>query len=120
MTQTQYYGGANYDNVALYRGISHDFAWPSLSKMTKDHPEIELKYLPPYQRKLLEGILAEGDLETAQKQIQALGVQASARKKRAEQKASKSENASETSSTPAPGPTLSEEEQQVVALCGIS
>ncbi|MGQ4465073.1 Stp1/IreP family PP2C-type Ser/Thr phosphatase, partial [Streptomyces violaceoruber] len=51
-TQTQYYVGTNDDHLALYRGISQDLAWVSLSKVQKDHPEIELKYLPPYQQKL--------------------------------------------------------------------
>ena len=50
-TQTQYYVGTKGEHVALYRGISQDLAWVSLSKVEKDHPEIELKYLPPYQQK---------------------------------------------------------------------
>src|SRR5690606_14755723 len=66
-TQTQYYVGTKGEHVALYRGISQDLAWVSLSKVEKDHPEIELKYLPPYQRELVEATIAEGDLYGARK-----------------------------------------------------
>ena len=85
-TQTQYYVGANDDHVALYRGISQDLAWVSLSKVEKDHPEIELKYLPPYQQKLVEATIAEGGLNDAQKKIDELSTQASACKKHAERR----------------------------------
>lgn len=156
-TQTQYYVGTNDDHVALYRGISQDLAWVSLSKVQKDHPEIELKYLPPYQQKLVEATIAEGDLNNARAKIEELSVQASACKKQAERRAADSENAktgegeaggttgttpasftskasptptpsqsptapesspSTTAPTPSPGPSLSEEEQKVVSLCG--
>ncbi|MGW2048701.1 Stp1/IreP family PP2C-type Ser/Thr phosphatase [Streptomyces sp. NPDC001858] len=80
-TQTQYYVGTKGEHVALYRGISQDLAWVSLSKVEKDHPEIELKYLPEYQQKLVEATIAEGSLSTAQKKIDELAVQASACKK---------------------------------------
>ena len=73
-TQTQYYVGTNGEHVALYRGISQDLAWVSLSKVEKDHPEIELKYLPPYQQKQVEATIAEGGLTDAQKKIDELAV----------------------------------------------
>lgn len=157
-TQSQYYVGTKDEHVALYRGISQDLAWVSLSKVEKDHPEIELKYLPQYQQKLVEATIAEGDLKNAQKKITELSVQASACKKQAERttagnkssskagegqaggttgttpasltsKASPSPSATSpstppspsatpTAPTPSPGPTLSEEEQKVVSLCG--
>ncbi|GAA3975826.1 Stp1/IreP family PP2C-type Ser/Thr phosphatase [Streptomyces marokkonensis] len=163
-TQTQYYVGTKDDHVALYRGISQDLAWVSLSKVQKDHPEIELKHLPPYQQELVESTIAEGDLADARAKIEELAVQASACQKQAEQrttnteknaktgegeaggttgttpasftsKASPTPNASPNTSgspqapesseppsttapTPGPGPTLSEEEQKVVSLCG--
>ncbi len=161
-TQTQYYVGTNNDHVALYRGISQDLAWVSLSKVQKDHPEIELKYLPPYQQKLVEATIAEGDLNDARAKIEELAVQASACRKQAELRAAESENAksgegqaggttgttpasltskataaptapaapeqptepgsspspSTTAPTSSPGPSLSEEEQKVVSLCG--
>ncbi|MET8474139.1 Stp1/IreP family PP2C-type Ser/Thr phosphatase [Streptomyces sp. NPDC006422] len=82
-TQTQYYVGTNEEHVALYRGISQDLAWVSLSKVDKDHPEIQLKYLPPYQRKQVEATIAEGDLAAAQDKIQELSAQATACEKQA-------------------------------------
>ncbi|MCZ9341260.1 protein phosphatase, partial [Streptomyces sp. TRM76130] len=85
-TQTQYYVGVNDDHVALYRGISQDLAWVSLSKVEKDHPEIELKYLPPYQLKSVEETIAEGDLSDARRKIDELAVQASACQKQAERR----------------------------------
>ncbi len=159
-TQTQYYVGTNDDHLALYRGISQDLAWVSLSKVQKDHPEIELKYLPPYQQKLVEATIPEGDLNDAQAKIEELAVQASACKKQADRRTAEteknaktgegeaggttgtspasftskaspspnpsgspeapesSESPSTTAPTPGSGPTLSEEEQKVVSLCG--
>ncbi|MFI7408303.1 Stp1/IreP family PP2C-type Ser/Thr phosphatase [Streptomyces sp. NPDC049627] len=104
-TQTQYYVGTNDQHVALYRGISQDLAWVSLSKVEKDHPEIELKYLPPYQRKLVEETIAEGGLKDAQTKIDELAVQASACKKRSEQQAAESEQNSKTGEGEAGGTT---------------
>ncbi|MCH0570254.1 Stp1/IreP family PP2C-type Ser/Thr phosphatase [Streptomyces sp. MUM 136J] len=93
-TQTQYYVGAKDDHVALYRGISQDLAWVSLSKVQKDHPEIELKYLPPYQQKQVKNTIAQGDLADARKKVDDLAVQASACKKLAERRtAENAENA---------------------------
>ncbi|KUF15850.1 protein phosphatase [Streptomyces silvensis] len=85
-TQTQYYVGTKDEHVALYRGIDQDLAWVSLSKVEKDHPEIELKYLPPYQRKQVESAIGEGSLDKAEKKIGELGLQASACKKDAERR----------------------------------
>ncbi|MFG2683767.1 Stp1/IreP family PP2C-type Ser/Thr phosphatase [Streptomyces sp. NPDC048392] len=159
-TQTQYYVGTNDDHLALYRGISQDLAWVSLSKVQKDHPEIELKYLPPYQQKLVEATIPEGDLNDARAKIEELAVQASACRKQADRRTAEteqnaktgegeaggttgttpvsltskaspspnpsgspkapesSESPSATAPTPGSGPTLSEEEQKVVSLCG--
>lgn len=160
-TQTQYYVGTKDEHVALYRGISQDLAWVSLSKVEKDHPEIELKYLPPYQQKQVKNTIAEGGLKDAQSKIDELSVQASACKKEAERQTAASKSNSKTgqdkasgttgttntsftskasptpnpsgttpspsnskspsttpSATPSPGPTLSEDEQKVVSLCG--
>ncbi|MFK4146964.1 Stp1/IreP family PP2C-type Ser/Thr phosphatase [Streptomyces sp. NPDC004065] len=170
-TQTQYYVGANDEHVALYRGISQDLAWVKLSKIERDHPEIELKYLPPYQQKQVKATIAEGGLREASRKVDELSVQASACKKEAQRRAagtqdtktaqgrtsgtkstagttgttrtaftskatptpdpsapskspsspsspSTSPSTSATAPTPSPGPTLSEEEQKVVSLCG--
>lgn len=104
-TQTQYYVGTNDEHVALYRGISQDLAWVSLSKVEKDHPEIELKYLPPYQQKLVEATIAEGGLKDAQAKIDELALQASACKKRAERQAAESEKNAKTGEGEAGGTT---------------
>ncbi|MDX3581103.1 Stp1/IreP family PP2C-type Ser/Thr phosphatase [Streptomyces europaeiscabiei] len=153
-TQTQYYVGANDDHVALYRGISQDLAWISLSNVEKDHPEIELKYLPSYQQKLVEATIAEGGLNDAEKKITELSTQASACKKNAERREAADNNAktgegeaggatgttktsltskatpsptstsstsptpTQTAPTPSTGPSLSEEEQELVSRCG--
>ncbi|MFI6945252.1 Stp1/IreP family PP2C-type Ser/Thr phosphatase [Streptomyces sp. NPDC050422] len=142
-TQTQYFVGAKNDNVALYRGISQDLAWVSLSKVENDHPEIELKYLPPYQRKQVEATIAEGSLADAREKITELATQATACKKDAQRRAAeknapsgegqaggtdtdatKTSTASgttktkQTSATPTPGPSLSEEEKKLVPQCG--
>ncbi|MEU6666956.1 Stp1/IreP family PP2C-type Ser/Thr phosphatase [Streptomyces sp. NPDC046727] len=86
-TQTQYYVGTKDEHVALYRGISQDLAWVSLSKVEKDHPEIELKYLPPYQQKQVKATIAEGGLDAAQTKVRELAVQASACQKQVERQA---------------------------------
>ncbi|NUS23654.1 MAG: protein phosphatase, partial [Streptomyces sp.] len=104
-TQTQYYVAANGDHVALYRGISQDLAWVSLSKVEKDYPKIELKYLQPYQQELVENTIAEGGLKTAQKKIDELSVQASACRKVAEAQATESEKNSKTGEGEAGGTT---------------
>jgi len=104
-TQTQYYVGTKAEHVALYRGISQDLAWVSLSKVEKDHPEIELKYLPPYQQKQVKNTIAEGGLTDARSKINELAVQASACKKESERQAAESENNSKTGTGQAGGTT---------------
>ncbi|MEU6080257.1 PP2C family serine/threonine-protein phosphatase [Streptomyces sp. NPDC047108] len=84
-TQTQYYVGAKGKHLALYQGISQDLAWISLNEVHKDHPEIELKYLPAYQRKQVEETIAVGSLGQAEDKVADLGKQASACQKRSEQ-----------------------------------
>ncbi|MEV7425401.1 MULTISPECIES: PP2C family protein-serine/threonine phosphatase [unclassified Streptomyces] len=140
-TQNQYYVGANGEHVALYRGISQDLAWISLSTIEKDHPTIKLKYLPPYQRKQVEATIAEGNLADGRVKIQELATQASACEK--DEKRRETEQSAEAvtgqgeaggttgtststvttdtkpkTATPTPGPSLSEDEQKVVSNCG--
>jgi protein phosphatase len=143
-TQSQFYVGAKNEHVALFRGISQDLAWVSLSEVEKDHPEIELKYLPPYQRKQVEATIAEGNISAAREKIGELSVQASACRKNAERRAAEKASADEAQApgtdaeasgttggtktsdttktkptkTPAPGPSLSEEEKKLVPQCG--
>ncbi|MDH2388127.1 Stp1/IreP family PP2C-type Ser/Thr phosphatase [Streptomyces sp. HNM0663] len=97
-TQTQYYVGAKDEHIALYRGISQDLAWISLSKVHKDHPDIELKYLPPYQRKQVQATIAEDSLGKAQAKVQELQEQAAVCKQVEERR-----EATENASTPPPG-----------------
>ncbi len=141
-TQTQYYVGTKDDHVALYRGISQDLAWVSLSEVEKDHPEIELKYLPDYQRKQVEETIAGGNLTKAKNKIQELATQASACKKQEQRRQAADrvpaappgegqaggttglpteptpKPSTSTAATPTPGPTLSEEEQKLASNCG--
>jgi protein phosphatase len=140
-TQTQYYVGTKDEHVALYRGISQDFAWVSLSEVEKDHPEIELKYLPPYQRKQVEATITEDGLGKARAKIEELADQASACKKSEQRRKAddsvstpppgegeaggtagtpESQNAKTkpNAATPSPSPTLSEEEQKLASNCG--
>ncbi|MFD4855979.1 PP2C family protein-serine/threonine phosphatase [Streptomyces atratus] len=140
-TQNQFYVGAKNEHVALFRGISQDLAWVSLSKVEKDHPEIELKYLPPYQRKQVEATIAEGNLTAAREKIGELAVQASACEKDAQRRAAEKARSDEgqaggtgsdvnktsaasgatktkPTATPTPGPSLSEEEKKLVPQCG--
>jgi len=138
-TQTQFYVGAKDDNVALFRGISQDLAWVSLSKVEED-TEIELKYLPPYWRKKVEATISQGNLADARKKISELEAQASACEKDAQRRAAEADanaakdqgetgNASDSTSatspakgtktaTPTPGPSLSEEEKKLALQCG--
>ncbi|MEU9136372.1 Stp1/IreP family PP2C-type Ser/Thr phosphatase [Streptomyces sp. NPDC048404] len=104
-TQTQYYVGAQDEHVALYRGISQDLAWVSLSKVEKDHPEIELKYLPPYQQKQVKATITEGGLADAKAKIDELAVQASACRKDAQRRDAESQNSTKPSSGKADGTT---------------
>ncbi|MGW2345777.1 Stp1/IreP family PP2C-type Ser/Thr phosphatase [Streptomyces sp. NPDC001661] len=104
-TQTQYYVGTNEEHVALYRGISQDLAWVSLSKVDKDHPEIQLKYLPPYQRKQVDATIAEGDLAAAQDKIQELSAQATACEKQAARDKAENEKNAKTGEGEAGGTT---------------
>ncbi|MFE3323994.1 PP2C family protein-serine/threonine phosphatase [Streptomyces sp. NPDC059176] len=137
-TQTQYYVGAKDEHVALYRGISQDLAWVSLSRVEKDHPEIELKYLPAYQQKQVKETIAEGSLGNARDKIEELATQASACKKDEQRRAAdraaattptgegqagtkpstQSAPTKPTAATPTPSPTLSEEEQKLASNCG--
>ncbi|MEU6056694.1 Stp1/IreP family PP2C-type Ser/Thr phosphatase [Streptomyces sp. NPDC047097] len=149
-TQTQFYVGTKDEHVALYRGISQDLAWFSLSEVEKDHPEIELKYLPDYQRKQVEETIAGGSLAKAQDKVDALGLQASACRKQEERREageraastpppgegqaggttglpqapspspSPSPKPSTSTPPPSPGPTLSDEEQKLAPNCGKS
>ncbi|MFF3542679.1 PP2C family protein-serine/threonine phosphatase [Streptomyces platensis] len=77
-TQTQYFVGAKDDHIALYRGISQDLAWIRLNDVDEDHPEIELKYLPPYQRNQVKETIAVDNRTQAGEKVTELSKQANA------------------------------------------
>lgn len=83
-TQTQYYVGASGGHVAVYRGISQQLAGISLSDVYREHPDVELKYLPGFQRKKVEETIGVGSLGQADNRVKALRVQAAVCKKVAE------------------------------------
>ncbi|WP_423835455.1 Stp1/IreP family PP2C-type Ser/Thr phosphatase [Streptomyces tubbatahanensis] len=85
-TQTQYYVGANGDHVALYRGISQELAGVSLHKVDEDRPDVELKYLPVFQRSQVEETIALNDRGEAKDKLTELGEQAEVCRIVAEQK----------------------------------
>ncbi|WP_225845039.1 Stp1/IreP family PP2C-type Ser/Thr phosphatase [Streptomyces sp. HPF1205] len=85
-TQTQYYVGAKGDHVAVYRGIDQKLAWISLSRVHKDRPDIELQYLPAYQRKQVQDTIAVSGLGQANDKADELALQAGVCKKVAEAK----------------------------------
>ncbi|WP_149182452.1 Stp1/IreP family PP2C-type Ser/Thr phosphatase [Streptomyces sp. TRM49041] len=140
-TQTQYFVGANEGHVALYRGISQDLAWVSLSKVEKDHPDIELKYLPAFYQKQVEETIAGGGLAKAEAKIKELGLQASACKKQEQAREAADEvsttppseeqaggttgaagttkpTPTPTTADPSPSITLTEDEQRLASNCG--
>lgn len=105
-TRTQYYVGANGGHVAIYQGLNEKLGWIELSEVHLDHPEIELKYLPPYQRNYVENSISESSIDRARFRVHELGVQVSACKKDAARKAG--------SGTP---PSISAEERELIPLC---
>ncbi|MFG2990791.1 PP2C family protein-serine/threonine phosphatase [Streptomyces sp. NPDC048257] len=111
-TQTQFYVGVKGEHVALFRGISPKLGPLELSKVETDRPDIELKYLPPFKRKLVEATISEGSLDAARKKLDDLGVQVSACKKDEERRKAEAQNSQ------SPAPSLTPEEQQLVGLCG--
>ncbi|MEU9106711.1 PP2C family serine/threonine-protein phosphatase [Streptomyces xanthophaeus] len=110
-TQTQFYVGVKGEHVALFRGISQKLGPLELSKVETDRPEIELKYLPPFKRKLVEATISESSLDGAREKLDDLGLQVSACKKDEERRNAEAQNQT-------PSTTLTPQEQQVVSFCG--
>jgi protein phosphatase len=133
-TQTQYYIGTNSDStphVALYRGISQDLAWVKLSQVETDYPDIELKYLPQYQRTQIDSTITASSLDKAQAKVKEFATQASACKREEARRAAEGNTPTKpttgstgtqsnktTTASPTPGPSLSEDEQKLVSQCG--
>jgi protein phosphatase len=64
-TQTQYYVGVNGDHAAIYQGLSQKLGPIGLSKVNQDRTDIELKYLPDYQRSSVKQTIAVASLAQA-------------------------------------------------------
>lgn len=74
-TKTQYFVGADGDRVALYQGISQKLAWLDLSDV-QERTNVELKYLPVYQRSQVQDTISMDNREQAQDKISELREQA--------------------------------------------
>ncbi|ONK12771.1 PP2C family serine/threonine-protein phosphatase [Streptomyces sp. MP131-18] len=77
-TQTQYYVAANGDHVALYQGVSQNLGPLSLHSVERDHPDIQLEFLPEYQRSQVEDSISAGSLAEAEERVGELAEQAEA------------------------------------------
>ncbi|MGE7386790.1 serine/threonine-protein kinase [Streptomyces sp. NPDC004126] len=102
-TRTQYFVGVNDGHVAVFRGISQKLGGTPLWELETDHPEIELRYLPVYQRKQVEATITADGLDEARARAAQLGLQASACAKNA------GENGEDS--------VLTEEERNLTAQC---
>ncbi|CCB75790.1 MULTISPECIES: PP2C family protein-serine/threonine phosphatase [Streptomycetaceae] len=140
-TQTQYYVGTNGDHVAVYQGLSQNLLGLNLSKVHQDYPDIELKYLPTYQRDQVRGTIGVGGLPQAETKVQELGKQVTVCKT-VETTRTRTTGAghpatggngtgtrtgtgtgtggkgTKPTTTPSPGPTLSADEQKLAQQCG--
>ncbi|MFE2227022.1 PP2C family protein-serine/threonine phosphatase [Streptomyces kronopolitis] len=92
-TQTQYFVGTKDDHVALYRGISQDLAWIKLNDVDQDHPEIELKYLPLYQRNQVKETIAVDSRNQGGEKVTELSRQANACRSKEQREAAEREAA---------------------------
>jgi protein phosphatase len=75
-TQTQYYIGTNGDHAAVYQGLEQKLGGLKLSKVHTDRPDIELKYLPDYQRRHVEQKIETSGLADAERTANTLAHQA--------------------------------------------
>ncbi|MEV0370298.1 protein phosphatase 2C domain-containing protein [Streptomyces sp. NPDC050636] len=104
-TQTQYFVGAKDNHVALYRGISQDLAWITLNDVDEDHPEIELKYLPLYQRNQVKETIAVDSRSQASEKVTELSRQAGACRSKEQREAAERDAAREKGEGQAGGTT---------------
>ncbi|MDH6127624.1 protein phosphatase 2C domain-containing protein [Kitasatospora sp. GP82] len=102
-TQGQYYIGADGEHVAVYRGVNQNLAGISLSSVYEQHGDVELKYLPPYQRNQVDQTIQAKSLDDAHEQVKRLGAQAAVCKKIAEG----AKPAQAPAASPSPAPTAS-------------
>jgi serine/threonine protein phosphatase PrpC len=128
-TQTQYYVGANGSHAAIYQGLAQKLGWISLSKVHQDRPDIELKYLPDYQRTSVQDTIAAGSLSQAEAQAAGLAKQAkvcqdkqaiaaaAAKAKTTKPGTTPASGSAGTSPSPSPVPTLSPADQSLAQQC---
>ncbi|MDK9497929.1 serine/threonine-protein kinase [Streptomyces katrae] len=103
-TRTQYFVGVNDGHVAVFRGINQELGGTPLWEVETDHPEIELRYLPVYQRKQVEATITADGPDDARARAAQLALQASACAKNA------GENGEDS--------VLTEEERLLTDRCG--
>ncbi|MFJ3790988.1 caspase domain-containing protein [Kitasatospora sp. NPDC090091] len=114
-TQTQYYVGADGDHVSVYRGINQTLAGVSLSSPYVKYTDVELKYLPAYQRRVVTNSIPTENLAEAQDQVKKLSEQASVCKKVADSARFDSTGGSEGERL-----TLTGQEQQLAQSCPVN
>ncbi|WP_033214153.1 PP2C family protein-serine/threonine phosphatase [Kitasatospora phosalacinea] len=111
--QDQYYVGSEDGHVAVYRGLDQSLVGIELSSVYQQFSDVELKYLPAYQRdQVTKKIQADG-LDEARKQVDGLRAQAAVCKKVADSKAAPATG----EGTEPSAPPLTEQEQQLAASC---
>ncbi|MER5861785.1 protein phosphatase 2C domain-containing protein [Kitasatospora sp. NPDC002040] len=103
-TQDQYYVGADGESVAVYRGINQTLAGIDLSSVYRAHGEVELKFLPAYQRTQVTKTIQATSLTDAEEQVKQLGDQVAVCKKVA-------------ATPPGTVPVLTEQEQKLASSC---
>ncbi|MGW4809727.1 PP2C family protein-serine/threonine phosphatase [Kitasatospora sp. NPDC004272] len=111
--QDQYYVGAQDGHVAVYRGLDQNLVGIELSSVYQQFSDVELKYLPAYQRDQVSKKIQADGLVDARKQVDALRAQAAVCKKVEE---SKNAPAAGEGTEPS-APPLTEQEQQLAASC---
>ncbi|MFJ1707814.1 PP2C family protein-serine/threonine phosphatase [Kitasatospora sp. NPDC088346] len=122
-TQNQYYVGADGESVAVYQGINQNLAGLDLSSVHQKYGDIELKFLPTYQRTQVSKTIQAKSLGDAEDQVKRLGEQASVCKKVAAGAKPAvpptTTDPATTTDTTTPGGTapLTEQEQRLAASC---
>jgi PPM family protein phosphatase len=114
-TQSQYFVAANGDHVAVYQGVSQDLGPVSLSEVHEDHPEIELEFLPAFQRTEVENSISTDSLREARAKIAELADQAEACRLQAEREAAAGADADDPDAEEPP--TLTEHQQRLARQC---
>ncbi|MFD5561087.1 PP2C family protein-serine/threonine phosphatase [Kitasatospora griseola] len=110
--QNQYYVGAENGHLAVYRGLDQNLAGLKLSSVYQQYGDVELKYLPAFQRDQVAKNIQASSLEDARKQVETLRTQAEVCKKVADSKA-----APATGDATPTAPPLTEQEQQLAVSC---